>query len=312
MLQRFKLLNFRLFIASVMSIILLTGCINRVSDLIAPHKLPLSEVSPQLRFEQEVMIVRLTQVLQQAELSKSEKADLLFERGVIYDSLGLWSLARNDFSEAVELNPKMAAAYNYLGLYLLLEDDYDSSVDAFNAVLELDPNYDYTRLNRGLSFYYSGRYAEAERDLLYFYEADKTDPYRVLWLYFNELELSPSEAKANLATRSKGLANTFWGTNIVSYFLGDYTLEQLRLKMNAQAEPNTAQYAEILTETYFYLAKQTLKLNQVEEASSLFRLTIANQVYNFVEYRFALFELARLRANKTAPVTIGKVVVGIN
>lgn len=305
--QRFKLFNFR-FCWLVLVMIFLTGCVNRVSDMIAPTKLPLSELSPQLRFEQEVMLVRLTQVLQEAKLSQAERAELHFERGVIYDSLGLWSLARYDFTQAVEYAPKMAAAYNYLGLYLLLEDDYDSSIDAFNAVLELDPNYDYTRLNRGLAFYYSGRYSEAERDLLRFYKADKSDPYRVLWLYFNELELNPSDAKANLLKRAKHLSKDFWGTHLVSYLLGDCTLEQLRLKMIAQAEPNTVAYAEILTETYFYLAKQTLKMNQLEEAKSLFRLAIANQVYNFVEYRFALFELAQLhqRAKQTDPVVVGK------
>lgn len=306
MLPRFKLSYLRWVFLNFLALFVLTGCVNQVSGLISPKKLPLAELSPQMRFEQEVMLVRLTQVLSEAKLDKIERAELHFERGVIYDSLGLWSLARNDFSQAVELQPKMAAAYNYLGLYLLLEDDYDSSIDAFNAVLELDPNYDYTRLNRGLAFYYSGRYAEAERDLSYFYESDKTDPYRVLWLYFNELELLPSKAKNNLVERTKGLSKEFWGTNLVSYFLGKMTLEQLRAKMNAQGETNTSQYAEILTETYFYLAKQTLKLNQVAEAISLFRLASANQVYNFVEYRFALFELARLRAAQANPVIVGK------
>ncbi|MCK3656335.1 lipoprotein NlpI-like protein [Pasteurellaceae bacterium Macca] len=304
--QRHQLFNFRFYLLTLLAIFCLSGCVNRNSDMIAPAKLPLAEISPQLRFDQETMVVRLTQVLQEAKLSKAERAELHFERGVIYDSLGLWSLARYDFTQAVEYAPKMAAAYNYLGLYLLLEDDYESSVDAFNAVLELDPNYDYTRLNRGLSFYYSGRYGEAERDFLHFYEADKSDPYRALWLYFNELELAPQEAKANLIQRAKGLSKEFWGTNIVGYFLGDFTLEQLRVKMNAQAEPNTAAYAELLTETYFYLAKQTLKLNQPKEAVSFFRLAIANQVYNFVEYRFALFELAQLRAKQTDPVVVGK------
>lgn len=303
MIQRFKLFNFHLWLFNFVAILLLSGCVNRNSDLISPTKLPLSELNPQLRFEQEVMLARLTQVLQEAQLSTAERAELHFERGVIYDSLGLWSLARNDFTLAVEYQPKMAAAYNYLGLYLLLEDDYDSSVDAFNAVLDIDPKYDYTHLNRGLAFYYSGRYSEAQRDLLRFYEADKTDPYRVLWLYFNELESVPEEATNNLITRSKGLSADFWGTTIVDYFLGKFTLDQLRLKMNAQAKPNTVQYAEVLTETYFYLAKQTLKLNQVNEAMSFFRLAAANQVYNFVEYRFALFELAQLRAKvQTTPV----------
>ncbi|QBQ62906.1 lipoprotein NlpI [Actinobacillus indolicus] len=308
MQQRIKLFNFRFYLLNFLALLFLTGCVNRASDIIAPEKLPLAELNPQLRFEQEVMVVRLTQVLQEAKLSQAERAELLFERGVIYDSLGLWSLARYDFTQAVEYNPKMAAAYNYLGLYLLLEDDYDSAIDAFNAVLELDPNYDYTRLNRGLAFYYSGRYSEAERDLQKFYEADKTDPYRALWLYFNELEIDSIDAKQKLVERSKSLSKDFWGTNIVSYFLGEFTLEQLRLKMNAQAEANTATYAEILTETYFYLAKQTLKMNQVAEAVSFFRLAIANQVYNFVEYRFALFELAQLRAKQTQtdPVVVGK------
>lgn len=299
MQQRIKLFNFRFYLLNFLALLFLTGCVSRASDIIAPEKLPLAELNPQLRFEQEVMVVRLTQVLQEAQLSEGERAELLFERGVIYDSLGLWSLARYDFTQAVEYNPKMAAAYNYLGLYLLLEDDYDSAIDAFNAVLELDPSYDYTRLNRGLAFYYSGRYSEAERDLQKFYEADTTDPYRALWLYFNELEIDSIDAKQKLVERSKNLSKEFWGTNIVSYFLGEFTLEQLRLKMNAQAEANTAAYAEILTETYFYLAKQTLKMNQISEAVSFFRLAIANQVYNFVEYRFALFELAQLRVKQT-------------
>lgn len=300
-MQCFSAFNLRVWLLSIFSLWILSGCVNRNTDLISPNRLPLSEVSPLVRFEQEAMLVRLNQVLQEAVLSDHDRADLHFERGVIYDSLGLWSLARNDFTQAVEYNPTMASAYNYLGLYLLLDDDYDSSVDAFNAVLDLDPNYDYARLNRGLLFYYSGRYAEAQRDLLHFYEADKTDPYRVLWLYFNELEFSPRAAKDNLLARSNGISKEFWGSNIVDYILGKFTLEQLRYKMNAQAKPDTAQYAELLTETYFYLAKQTLKMNQVNDAISFFRLAAANQVYNFVEYRFALFELAKLRNVQTNP-----------
>lgn len=305
MLRRFKLFSIRL-ILPIFAVLIFTGCVNQSSEIISSKNLLLAELSPQVHFDQEVMLVRLNQVLKEAMLDKLERAELHFERGVIYDSLGLWALAYKDFSQAVELYPKMVAAYNYLGLYLLLKDDYDSAIDAFNAVLELDPNYDYAFLNRGLTFYYSERYAEAERDFICFYEADKTDPYRVLWLYFNELELLPNKAKTNLVERAKYLAKDFWGTNIVSYFLGKITLEQLRLKITAEADVNTSQYAEILTETYFYLAKQKLKLNQVAEAISFFRLANANQVYNFVEYRFALFELTRLRENQTTPVIVGK------
>ncbi|MDH2923915.1 lipoprotein NlpI [Nicoletella semolina] len=306
MLQRFKLFSFRFYLINFLTIFLLTGCTHRIAEMISPNNLALAELNPKIHFKQEVMIVRLTQMLDRARLTTKERAELLFERGIIYDNLGLWSLARYDFTQAIALNSRMAAAYNYLGLYLLLEEDYDGAIDAFNTVLDLEPSYDYTRLNRGLAFYYSGRYTEAERDLVSFYRADKSDPYRALWLYFNELELNPDAAITNLAIRSKLLSKGFWGTTLVDYLLGNLTLESLQLKMNARTEVNTVQYAEILTETYFYLAKQALKMNQTKEAHSLFRLTVANQVYNFVEYRFALFELLQLRTNQTTPVIVGK------
>lgn len=303
MVQLFKLFRIRFFLLNLFSVLVLTGCTGRYSDLVSIKNLALAELNPQLRFEQEAMMVRLSQVLEEAPLTPSEQADLYFERGVIYDSLGLWSLARYDFAQAISINQRMAAAYNYMGLYLLLEGDYDSSVDAFNAVLELDNEYSYTYLNRGLAFYYSGRYSEAQRDLLRFYEEDKKDPYRVLWLYFNELELTPTEAKNNLQKRANALSPDYWGTNIVNYFLGKLNLAQLRAIMNSEAKENSSQYAEILTETYFYLAKQQLKLDHKDEAISLFRLALANQVFNFVEYRFALFELSQIRGmTQTSPV----------
>lgn len=296
-----KVFRIHFLMFNLLTLLFLTGCVNRnTSEMVSSNHLALAELNPQLRFEQEVMVVRLTQVLQEAKLSAAERADLHFERGVLYDSLGLWSLARYDFAQAISLSQKMAAAYNYMGLYLLLEDDYDSAIDAFNAVLELDPHYNYTYLNRGLAFYYSGRYSEAERDLLRFYEEEKQEPYRALWLYFNELELKPNEAKANLILRAKALSPDYWGTNVVLYFLGELTLGELRDRMEKEAQPNTASYAEILTETYFYLAKQQLKLNKTDEATTLFRLSLANQVFNFVEYRFALFELSQLRSKSAA------------
>lgn len=159
MVQLFKLFRIRFLLLNLISVLMLSGCTSRYADLVSIKNLALAELNPQLRFEQEAMVVRLSQVLEEAPLTPSEQADLYFERGVIYDSLGLWSLARYDFAQAISLNQRMAAAYNYMGLYLLLEGDYDSSIDAFNAVLELDREYSYTYLNRGLAFYYSGRYS---------------------------------------------------------------------------------------------------------------------------------------------------------
>lgn len=47
--------------------------------------------------QQEVILARMEQILASRSLSDDEYAQLLYERGVLYDSLGLRALARNDF-----------------------------------------------------------------------------------------------------------------------------------------------------------------------------------------------------------------------
>lgn len=302
--QKYSGINFMKFIKTLPNlffVFFLAGCVNSTASLFMhKNKVVLAEQYPNVHFEQEEMIARLSQMLIIGQLSKSDRANLHFERGVLYDSLGLWGLARYDFTQALALQPKMVAVYNYLGLYSLLDEDYDSALEAFNVVLELDPNYEYAYLNRGLDFYYTARYNLAQQDFLRFYQSNPKDPYRAIWLYLNELKFKPEQAKQNLATRASQLSTEYWGRFIVQYYLGKFSVQDLFNKVksftaNNFADPTSSQYAEILTETYFYLAKQKLNSDNVSGAETLFKLAMANQVYNFVEYRFAMFELAKLK-----------------
>ena len=294
MTQRNGLFNFAVFLPILFFTFLLSGCVGLNNSFVSKNKVVLADQNPSQHFEQEVMIVRISQVLLVGKMSNEERASLHFERGVLYDSLGLWALARYDFTQALALQPKMAAVYNYLGLYLLLDEDYDGALEAFNTVFSLDPDYEYTFLNRALDFYYVGRYNLAEQDFLAFYQRNKSDPYRVLWLYLNELKFKPAEAQKNLAQRAVGLSQDYWGTYIVQYYLGKLSVQDLQAKAQQFATKTATQYAEVLTETYFYLAKQKLNMGQIDEAETLFKLAVANHVYNFVEYRFAVFELSKL------------------
>ena len=294
MTQRNGLFNFAVFLPILFFTFLLSGCVGLNTSFVSKNKVVLADQNPSQHFEQEVMIVRSSQVLLVGKMSNEERASLHFERGVLYDSLGLWALARYDFTQALALQPKMAAVYNYLGLYLLLDEDYDGALEAFNTVFSLDPDYEYTFLNRALDFYYVERYNLAEQDFLAFYQRNKSDPYRVLWLYLNELKFKPAEAQKNLAQRTVGLSQDYWGTYIVQYYLGKLSVQDLQAKAQQFATKTATQYAEVLTETYFYLAKQKLNMGQIDEAETLFKLAVANQVYNFVEYRFAVFELSKL------------------
>ncbi|MBP2168456.1 lipoprotein NlpI [Erwinia toletana] len=273
------------FVATAIS---LAGCSNsdwRRNDVLA--------VPLQPTLQQEVILARMEQILASRALTDDERAQLLYERGVLYDSLGLRALARNDFSQALAIRPDMPEVFNYLGIYLTQAGNFDAAYEAFDSVLELDPTYNYAHLNRGIALYYGGRYPLAQDDLLAFYQDDPNDPFRSLWLYLVEREMDSSKAKVTLKQRYDKSDREQWGWNIVEFYLGDISEKTLMESLKADATDNTS-LAEHLSETNFYLGKYYLSLGEKDNAEALFKLAVANNVNNYVEHRYALLELALL------------------
>lgn len=266
----------------------LAGCSNtewRKNEVLA--------VPLQPTLQQEVILARMEQILASRSLTDDERAQLLYERGVLYDSLGLRALARNDFSQALSVRPDMPEVFNYLGIYLTQAGNFDAAYEAFDSVLELDPTYNYARLNRGIALYYGGRFKLAQDDLLAFYQDDPNDPFRSLWLYLTEREINAEQAKVSLKQRYNKAVKEQWGWNIVEFYLGNISEKTLNERLQADATDNTS-LAEHLSETNFYLGKYYLSLGEKDNAEALFKLTVANNVHNFVEHRYALLELALL------------------
>ncbi|MDW8847617.1 lipoprotein NlpI [Erwinia sp. MMLR14_017] len=273
------------FVATALT---LAGCSNsdwRKNEVLA--------VPLQPTLQQEVILARMEQILASRSLSDDERAQLLYERGVLYDSLGLRALARNDFSLALSVRPDMPEVFNYLGIYLTQAGNFDAAYEAFDSVLELDPTYNYAHLNRGIALYYGGRFKLAQDDLLAFYQDDPNDPFRSLWLYLDEREIDADKAKLALKQRYEKAVRDQWGWNIVEFYLGNISESTLMDSLKADATDNTS-LAEHLSETNFYLGKHYLSLGEKDDAEALFKLTVANNVHNFVEHRYALLELALL------------------
>ncbi|HBV40509.1 MAG TPA: lipoprotein NlpI [Erwinia sp.] len=273
------------FVATALT---LAGCSNpdwRNNEVLA--------VPLQPTLQQEVILARMEQILASRALTDDERAQLLYERGVLYDSLGLRALARNDFSQALSVRPDMPEVFNYLGIYLTQAGNFDAAYEAFDSVLELDPTYNYARLNRGIALYYGGRFKLAQDDLLAFYQDDPNDPFRSLWLYLDEREMSADKAEVALKQRYDKAVRDQWGWNIVEFYLGRISEKTLMERLKADATDNTS-LAEHLSETNFYLGKHYLSLGEKDNAEALFKLTVANNVHNFVEHRYALLELALL------------------
>lgn len=273
------------FVATALT---LAGCSNsdwRKNEVLA--------VPLQPTLQQEVILARMEQILASRALTDDERAQLLYERGVLYDSLGLRALARNDFSLALSVRPDMPEVFNYLGIYLTQAGNFDAAYEAFDSVLELDPTYNYAHLNRGIALYYGGRFKLAQDDLLAFYQDDPNDPFRSLWLYLDEREIDADKAKLALKQRYEKAVRDQWGWNIVEFYLGNISESTLMDSLKADATDNTS-LAEHLSETNFYLGKHYLSLGEKDDAEALFKLTVANNVHNFVEHRYALLELALL------------------
>ncbi|WP_413692975.1 hypothetical protein [Psychromonas sp. KJ10-2] len=65
--------------------------------------------------------MRLTQLIADKEnIDDKQRAVLLYERGLIYDRMGLSAHSRYDFTQSINLDPTLAESYNSLGVYLLL------------------------------------------------------------------------------------------------------------------------------------------------------------------------------------------------
>lgn len=277
-------------------VVLLTGCSSTSYDW---RQSAVLAIPLQPSLQQEVMLARMEQILSSRALSDGERAQLLYERGVLYDSLGLQALARNDFTQALALRQDMPEVFNYLGVYFTQSGQYDAAYEAFDSVLELDPEYRYALLNRGIALYYGGRYKLAQEDLLNFYQDDPDDPYRVLWLYLTESELNKDEALKALRQRYNAASRDNVGWNIVALYLGDMSEVEFMRRLQDNSTDNTS-LAEHLSEAYFYLGKRYLSKGDVDGAVSLFKLTMANNVHNFVEHRYAMLELSLLGQGDTS------------
>lgn len=275
--------------------LLLGGCASQSPSAalwLTPEPQPVS-------YRTELAIARLSEILHRAELSEEQSAQLYYDRGVMYDSVGLRTLARLDFMRALRLKPDMADAYNFVGIHHTVSGEFDAAYEAFDSALELAPEHEYAYLNRGIALYYADKTELATQDLQRFLALKPADAYRIVWLYLVQSELSQPVAKQQLIQQLQLLDANDWATNLVLFFAGQ--LSEKALLDSVLVDLSSPQLlAERLCEVYFYLAKWHETQNRPQQALSYYKKVLATNVYEFVEHRYARLEMARLRGE--API----------
>ncbi|CAH0526767.1 lipoprotein NlpI [Vibrio hippocampi] len=279
------------------SLLLLGGCVSNQTSSNEQWLNPPMAKPERANVQYEIQIARLSQLLSRSDLDDDLRAKMYFERGSYYDYLGLRNLAQLDFNYSLQLNPAQPAVFNSLGLFYTQIGDFDSAYEAFESTLELDPKVTAAIRNRAIALYYGNRIPLALEGMQTFYQQDPSDPYRVLWLYIIEQQQSPEKAFNNLQLRyqARNVNNDDWAWVLVALMLNDIPEEHaFQYAINTIPDSSNTVLAERLTEIYFYLAKRQQIAGDYIGAFSLYKLSLAQGVYDFIENRYAHIETNRI------------------
>ena len=279
-----RLFNLKI-IACLLAVAILSGCSSSFTVLAVPE---------QICYDDELKIAQLSQQLSRKDIDAVTRMQLIFERGIVYDSLGFKAFAQSDFNHLLSMNSDVADLYNFLGTYALRDGEFDTAIMLFNTTLELDPAYAFAYFNRAIALYRTGHYQTAQRDAIKFHQYDVNEPIRILWLYLIEKEADKQAAQKMLQKRYDQISDkTVYSSDIVAFYLGKISQSKLMQNLQQGVE-NNRQLAERLCETYFYLGKYYQSKGDNERAKMLFKYALANNIYNFVEHQQALYELKLL------------------
>jgi len=248
----------------------------------------------QVDFKKEVALARISDVLRSGKLSSEQQAQAFYDRGLLFDSFGLPTLARLDFNRALRSNPKMANAYNFVGVHYTLIGDFEKAYESFDATIELAPQHQYAYLNRGIALYYGGNDQLAVDDFKTFSQFDKSDPYRIIWRYLAEYKIDKVMANTNLKLNRVNIDDSDWGGQIADLYLMNISQSEFIAGLTKNVKSQN-QLAERLCEAYFYLGIYTRMHGQPELALNYFRLALSTNVFEFIEHRYARQELYNTR-----------------
>ena len=272
----------------------LSGCQMTSKDRDVTNFFPLP-TAVQINYQDEVNLLHLNQLLADDNaLPAEQQARLLYDRALIYDRMGLSAHSRYDLTQAINTNPLFAPAYNTLGFQLLLSRSYDEAFEAFDSALELSDKIQYSYLHRAFGLSQVGRDQLASQDIKKFYAFEPNDPYRILWRYIINSKLDPQQAFSDLKSAKQLSEDHRFAWALIDVIVGRVTEKQLFSVISYDVQSNK-ELAQRLCEAYFYLGYWHKLSGDLNTAIYYFKLTTAGNIQEFIEYKYALIELASIQ-----------------
>jgi len=85
-------------------------------------------------------------------------------RGLVYDEMGLYDKAMDDYDRSVTLEPDFFRPYNNRGVILLKKGLPDEAIGDFDRSIALNPSFDDAYMNRGIAYDRKGLFGRAMED----------------------------------------------------------------------------------------------------------------------------------------------------
>lgn len=206
-------------------------------------------------------IFYFSKALQSNGLDANDHIAVLNNRGVVQKNLGQFQKAMQDFSEAIDLNPKQPGKALY---------------------------------NRGITRFFLGQFSESALDLKNFLDLhpENRSPYTFLWLYLAQKSAGFS-AKETLIENRSFLSGFSWPGPLLSLHLDELSSHSLLDRV--VSSDNERLRLEQLCDAYFHLGEYHLLKGEKTASERWFKMAVDTNMRQLNEYTASLAQLQRMQ-----------------
>ncbi len=255
---------------------------------------PKADPAQSLKRQRMEEIASYSRQINSKKLKPAELASAYCERSAQYANLNKMKDALRDVEKAVELDPQNASMWICRGEANFDVAAFESSIADYTKAISLNDKDPYFYRKRGQSEFYSGNLLAAVEDLKRAGAGDDRDTraYSDIWLAMTFMRLN-QPLPDDLISRAGADPRGSWPLPILAVLGGHLTSDDL-LKMLDQKTGDEGWSAR--TEAHFYLGHYYLHLGDKQKAREEFQKTRELNLFTFIEFRAAKFELDAMTA----------------